>query len=164
MAGGDMKKIIVVVVMLMFFSCFTAYPLGTTLLDMRNNIFNESKQVQSLLADSKDAGIIVSMWDSCIIAVTQLNAYFYMLGIFEQIPKEQLTDEPLDYLSAWLTEIKKTSDMNLKSLDSYKQLLEQKTKTHKDTLKEYFVQLNRQIDVELGKIATIKKSLRLRVK
>lgn len=159
-----MKKIIVAMTVIMFFSCFTAYPLGTTLLDLRNNIFAESKQVQSLLSGSKDAGLVVSMWDSCIIAVTQLNAYFYMLGIFDKITKNALTDEPLDYLSAWLTEIKKTSDMNLKSLDSYKQPLEEKTKIEKEKLKEYFVELNRQIDVELKKIGTIKKSLRVRPK
>ncbi|MDD5194418.1 MAG: hypothetical protein PHQ96_01920 [Candidatus Omnitrophica bacterium] len=158
-----MKKLIAFFMAVIFLYSFTAYPLGRTLFQIRNGVFEESKQVQSLLPNSKDAGLLVSMWDSCIITVTQLNAYFYMLGIFEKIDNNLLTDEPLNYLESWLTEIKKTSDMNLKSLDSYSQPITQETRIHKEKLREYLADLNRQIDVELGKVATIKKSLRVRV-
>jgi hypothetical protein len=129
---------------------------------MRNKIFEESKDLKSLLANSKDIILINSMWDSCIIAMSQLDAYFTMLGIFNTIKEENLKEEVINYLTSWLEGIKKTNELNIKSLDAVSVTLESKTKAHILRLKDYFGKLNDQINAELDKISLLKKSLKRR--
>ena len=157
-----MKKTICIIIMLFFFSSVYVYPLGVTLLDVRNGIFEESSQLKSLLADSKDPGVIVTMWNSCIITVNQLNAYFYMLGVFDALKTETLNDDPTIYLVGWLNEMKKTNETNIKSLDSAPSSVEQKTKVHLEKLKSYFLELNNRIDTELKKISAIRQTLKIK--
>jgi len=155
-----MKKIIFIILTFIILSNFSVYALDTTLLDMRNKIFAESKDLKLLLANSKDVVLVNSMWDSCIMLVSQLDAYFSMLGIFNTIKKEDLKQDTIDYLTGWLDGIKKTNELNIKSLDAVSATMEPKTKTHILKLKDYFGKLNNQINIELDKISLFKKSLK----
>ena len=157
-----MKKIIFLTLTFIIFLSFSVYALDTTLLDMRNKIFEESKDLKSLLESSKDVILVSSMWDSCIIAMSQSDAYFNMLGIFNTIKKEDLKEDAVNYLTSWLDGIKKVNELNIKSLDAVTLTLEPKTKTHILKLKDYFGKLNNQIDAELAKISLLKKSLKIK--
>ena len=156
-----MRKIIFIVLTLSFF-CFSAYALDTKIVGMRNKFFEESKAIKTLLADSKDMILLNSMWDSCIMTMTQLDAYFSMVGIFNTIKKETLTEEAINYITNWLEAIKKTNDLNIKSLNAITNPVEPKTKIHMEKLRGYFNDLNNQINTELNKISIIKKSLKTR--
>lgn len=155
-----MKKIVFIILTFVIFLSFNAYALNSTLINMRTKIFEESKDLKSVLTDSKDVVLVNSMWDSCIIAISQLDAYFNMLGIFNTIKKVNLKEDAINYLSGWLEGIKKTNKLNIKSLDAMTLSLQPKTKAHIVKLKDYFDKLNDQIDVELDKISILRKSLK----
>jgi len=123
---------------------------------MRNRIFVKSQEIKALLANSKDVVLLNSMWDSCIMTITQLDAYFYMIGIFNTIKKEDLTDASVNYLINWLNEIKKTNELNIKSLNLVTKTLEPRARVHKEKLTSYFSELNKQINNELSRIPALK--------
>jgi hypothetical protein len=160
--GGIMKKIICTIIMLFLFSSVSVYPLGVSLLDIRNGIFTESNELKLLLANSQDPGVIVTMWSSCIITVNQLNAYFYILGIFDALKTETLSEDPTIYLISWLTEMKRTNEANIKSLESVPSSIEQRTRSHLQKLKNYFSELNSRIDTELKNISTVRQTLKIK--
>jgi hypothetical protein len=136
-----------------------AYALDTTLLEMRNEVFEESKKIKPLLADSKDIVLVNSMWDSCIITMTQLDAYFTILSVFNTIKNEDLTKEAINYLVLWLNQIKSTNELNIKSLNAITQKIEPDTEVHMAVLKVYYKKLNEQIVSELDKISLVEESL-----
>lgn len=150
-----MKKIIFVILFLLVFSTLSSYALDTGLFEMRNKIVVESKQLKSLLLESKDMVLMSSMWDSCVMTMTQLDAYFYMVGIFNSVKNPG--DQTINFLVNWLKIIKSTSDLNIKSLDASTQIVEGRTKTYKEKLKKDFIELNKNIDAELGRVTLLKK-------
>ncbi len=154
-----MKRIIFVVLVLVVVLCFNAYAFETGLIDMRGKLFEESRQIKPLMVLSKNALLVSSMWDSCLIAVTQLDAYFSMVGIFNTIKQKDWSESPFDYLITWLNEIKTTNSLNIKSLSEDFNALEPDVKRHIEKLISYFNELNRRIDSDLAKISTLKKSL-----
>jgi len=147
-----------VIFLILFFS-FSAYAFDTALLDMRNKIFEQSKEIKSLIVNSKDVVLINNMWDSCIMTMTQIDAYFYMIGIFNTIKKEELSDASVNYLISWLNEIKKTNELNIISLNTATQINEVNTRVYVVKLKNYFGELNNKIDAELNKVNLLKRSL-----
>ena len=161
--GGSMKRAVVFTLLLLFL-CFTskAYALDFKVFEMRNKIFEESKELRTLLPNSRDAILTSSMFDSCIIIMSQLDAYFSMLGIFDSISKEDLNDKPLDLLENWIKEIKNTSETNINSLNNVSETLDAKTKIHLDKLKGYFSELSKRLDPELSKVSVIRKSLKVK--
>lgn len=80
-----------IITALIFAVLFTtkAYCLEFKIFEMRNKIFEQSKEIKSLMEGSKDQGILLAMFDSCLISTTQLDAYFFMLNIFEGIKKRR---------------------------------------------------------------------------
>ncbi|MCX5702234.1 MAG: hypothetical protein NTW64_04575 [Candidatus Omnitrophica bacterium] len=157
-----MRRLFFIVLALVFILNFSAYCLDTKLFDMRNKIFEESKKIKLLVGTSQDLVLINSMWDSCIMCMSQLDAYFSMLGVFNTIKKENLTEVAVDYLTNWLTEIKNTNELNIKSLDSVIVTMDPNTKPRMEKLKGYFKEVNNQINSELNKISSIKQSLQKR--
>jgi hypothetical protein len=113
-----MKKIILFTLILILAGNLAAYALEATLIDLRNEIFKNAEEIKASFNISKDPILINSMWDSCVMSVSQMDAYFSMLGIFNTIKKENLNDTQFNYLIHWLTQIKKTNELNIKSLDS----------------------------------------------
>lgn len=154
-----MKRIIFVICLLAAF-CGTADALDVGLTGMRDKIFEESSQIKGLMRSSKDLILLNSMWDSCIITVSQIDAYFHMVGIFNSIKKDDLTEEPIYFLSNWLGEIKRTNDLNIKSMDTVSFTPEPATKDHIDKLKNYLGELNDKINTELGKISALRKTVK----
>lgn len=157
-----MRRIPFLVLALVVILNFSAYCLDTNLFDIRNKIFEESKKIKLLVGTSQDLVLINSMWDSSIMCISQLDAYFSMLGVFNTIKKENLTEIAVDYLTSWLTEIKRTNELNIKSLDGVTVTMDPNTKPRMEKLKGYFKESNNQINSELNKISTIKKSLQKR--
>lgn len=147
-----MKKIAVAAVLISTFLNLNAYASDPGLLTLRGKLFSESQELKVALASSQDAVLVSSMWDSCIISLTQIDAYFSMLGIFNTIKKENASEAAADYLSGWLNEIKRTNDLNIKSLESVSLITDQSTKDHMEKLKVYFSELNAQIAAELKKV------------
>jgi hypothetical protein len=124
-------------------------------------MFEESRALKELMPKSTDALMVLSLFDTCLIATTQLDAYFSMIGLFETVKKEDLTPAGIDFILGWLTQIKNTNELNLKSLDSIQPPLEEGTKSHIAKLKAYFVESNLRVTAEAGKLGTIKKSLKI---
>lgn len=153
------KKILILLVLLMFFSV-SSYALENGLFEMRNKISAESKQIKVLLLESKDIVLMSSMWDSCIMTMTQLDAYFYMVGIFNAVKIEDSKGEVTNYLTNWLKIIKDTSQLNIKSLNAVTSVLEPKTKACKEKLKKVFTELDKVIDVELSRVSSLKRTVK----
>ncbi|MFH0838765.1 MAG: hypothetical protein V1893_01080 [Candidatus Omnitrophota bacterium] len=154
-----MKTIFVLMLSVLIYMQALGYAADSTLVDSRSKIFAQSKEIKSLLPDSKDALLVSSMWDSCVIAMTQLDAYFSIVGIFNTIKKEDLNDNTINYLIDWLMVIKDTNAVNIKSLNSIAPS-EAVTKVHIDKLRSYFIELNNIIDKELIKIGKLKEAVK----
>ena len=158
-----MKKAIFVLSLIIFLGS-NVYALDNTLRDIRNEIFEESKKIKSSLESSRDIVLTSSMWDSCIMTMTQLDAYFYMLDIFNTIKEEDLDEGPINTLGRWLSEIKKTNELNIKGLNAFPEPIETHTTLYMERLKGHYSDLNNQIDAELKKISVLKDSLEIRKK
>lgn len=153
-----MKKIIFIVLMLSVVLNCSVYAADNALFTMRGQIFEESKKIKAVLADSKDVILVSSMWDSCVILLTQLDAYFSMLGIFNAIKDKDLTADPINYIYSWLKGIKETNELNIKSLNEVTQVNDAKTKPQMEKLKVYFKGTNDNISAELKKFDALRQS------
>jgi hypothetical protein len=140
--------------------CFnaTAYALDTAMLDLRNRIFKQSNEIKNILMKSGNSLLLNSMFDTCLIAVTQIDAYFSMLAIFESIDSKNLTQGTTNYLINWLEGMRNTNTLNVKNLDAIGPTKDPTTDALTVRLKSYFNEMNRRIDVELGKMDTIRKT------
>ena len=159
-----MKKILCIIMAVVVFSSIISncYALDTALFDMRNKLFDASKKISKTMQTSKDVVFLTTMFDSCLIATSQLDAYFSMLDIFNSIKKEDVTEVALNAINKWLLEVKASDSLNIKSLDSITtQAIEKTTKDYIGSLKSSFESLNNQIDVEISKIVLLKKASRL---
>lgn len=152
-----MRKIIYAASVFIILSGFNAFALDG-FLETRSMISQESIEIKMSLPNSKDAVLLIGMWDSCMVTLTQLDAYFSMLGIFNEIKKEDLTGASVGYLINWLNLIKNTNDLNIKSLIATTKTTEPHTKVHRDKLMGYFGKLNIQITNELNRLSLLKKS------
>ncbi len=155
-----MKKIISVVLLLFILFNFDAYAMDSKILELRNKIFDESRQIQLLLGNSKDAILLTGMFDSCLLVMSQIDAYTYMLGIFNTIKDTEINQEAFKYLTEWLVLMRTTSSLNIKSLDAVYQPIEPSTGVHIARLNDYFVNLNKKIDGELTRFVRIKSLLK----
>ena len=158
--GGGMKRIACMALALAVVVSGIAFAAETNkLMDIRNKILVESQEVRSLLTKTKDVILVNSLWDSCVMAISQLDAYFSQLGIFNTIKKGEVTDTAIGFLVNWLSQIKRTNDLNIQSLSSVTQKVEAKTKLSVEKLKGYYAELNKQLDEELAKLAVLKSAL-----
>jgi hypothetical protein len=157
-----MRKLFFVVLMSFVFFNSRAYAIDTKLFDLRNRIFDESKELKALLSGSKDVVILASMFNSCLIATLQIDAYFHMLGIFESIKEKDLTAAPFEFILSWLDQIKSFNNLNLKNLTSPAEATVPTTQAHIEKLKEYFVEFNSGIKTEIDTILMLKKSSKIK--
>jgi len=155
-----MKKVLCIALVFLLFCSSFAFALETALFDMRNNIFKEARAIKPLMAASKDVILLSSMWDSCLMAVSQLDGYFSMVGIFNEIKQENITDSAIAYLADWLNTIKATNEINIKSLSGITKTVEPKSKVHVEILKAQFSNLNKRIDSEIQKVSALKASIK----
>ncbi|MCX5703973.1 MAG: hypothetical protein NT066_05750, partial [Candidatus Omnitrophica bacterium] len=113
-----------------------------------------------LLKNSKDVILLSTLWDSCFMTMTQLDAYFSMVGIFESVNKDNITEATVGYLLSWLEDIKKTSAMNISSLNSAAGVIDPSTKIVVGGMKGNFSDLNRVVDVEINKLLKLREGLK----
>lgn len=154
-----MKKPILILFMLFLLVNFCAFGLDTSLLGMRREFFKESQDIKRDMTNSKDIILINSLWDSCIMAISQLDAYLVMIKIFTSIEEDVVTKEAIDAITDWLNSMKKSNRLNIKSLDRVDRVFVESTKKHVRILKTYFVVLNNIIDKELKKFSAMKRIL-----
>ena len=154
-----MKKTMVMILALVAGLSFNAHAQATGLMDVRNKFLEESQEIKALFSDTKDVILVSSMVDSCILTISQLDAYFSQLGIFNTIKKDDVTPAAINFLEQWLNGIKNTNDLNIKSLNAVTQNIQAKTKLHLERLMGYFTDLNAQIDQELAQLAALKNTL-----
>lgn len=156
-----MKKIFYLIMILIILLYSNAYAMDNNqLLDLRNKLFDESKDIKAILRNSKNAVLLNNMWDACIVTMTQLDAYFFMMGIFDAVSKDKWNEEAVTYLELWLTKIKNTDEINLKSLKSFPSDLEAGTLRHAQKMEGYFTDLNDMIDESLNTISKLKASVK----
>lgn len=153
-----MKKVIFIILFCAVFFGSYAFALdSTTLLGIRNSLFEETKAITPLLADSKDVILLNNMWNTCVVAITQLDAYFSMLNLFSAIDNKKKSYDATDQLISWLNQIKSVNASNIKSFEA--QTIEEKTLIQVRKIRGYLALLNRQIDIDLLKISVVKESL-----
>lgn len=155
-----MNKIIILTLILMLAWSLSAYALETTLIDLRSEVFKNAQEIKVSFDISKDPILINSMWDSSIMTVSQLDAYFSMLGIFNTIKKENLNDAQFVYLINWLNQIRKTNELNIESLDTVKATSGPKTKIFILKLRSSFSKLNDCIVRELRGVSQLQESVK----
>ena len=153
-----MKKVIFLVLSLVLVWSFTAQALETTLIDVRNEILKNAQEMKTYFATSRDPVLLSSMWDSSVMAVSQLDAYFSMLGIFNTIKQENLEDASVSYLVKWLNQLKETTELNIKSLEAIKSTTDARSKVFALKLKDIFNNLKARITKELQRIAQFLES------
>ncbi|MDB4349754.1 hypothetical protein OAA99_02235 [Omnitrophica bacterium] len=156
-----MRKIVLFLILFVFL-CSSLYALDTTLKDIRDQVYNESRELKKMMSKTQDPVFLSSMWDSCLIATIQLDAYFHMINLFNTIKQEDLNESAVDSLTDWLNTIKEMNKLNIESLGSTAKAFDQHTKIHMGRLKTLYSNLNKQLDAELKKVSAIKKSLKLR--
>lgn len=156
-----MKKIFFVAVLVLVLLAQSLYAFDTTLRDIRTEVYTESNEIKALMRKTRDPVLVSSIYDSCLITITQLDAYFHMLNIFNTIERKNLKQEALDSLMTWLVTTKNMNDLNIMSLGDTTQAFDRDTKTHMKKLKKIYSRLNEKIDAERKKIDSIKRSLRL---
>lgn len=157
-----MKKILFIISLCLSLTSLNAYGLDNSFLDIRGKFFEESKEIKSLLTSSKDAILLSSMWDTCILTISGLDAYFHMLGIFNTIEEKDMSEDAVNYLAKWLTEIKRNNELNINILNSPSYPADPNTKISIERLKTHLDELNKKINRELGKISILNQSIRLK--
>ena len=148
-----MKKIIFLLLGIVFIFSSGVYALDTQLLEVRNKFFQETREIKALQATPKNVLVINGMCDSCLMTISQLDAYFSMLGIFNSVTKPDAVKDSSNYLSSWLGEIKKSNDINIRGLQGALQLKDPSVTLHMDRLRIYYADLNNRIDSELRKVS-----------
>ncbi len=156
-----MRKVILILCVAVFLST-GLHAAESALPDIRNKIHEESKEIRGLMKTTKDPVFISSMWDSCLVATTQLDAYFSMLRIYNTIDNKALSKDAVDVLTGWLATIRQTDDLNIKTLSDISQAVDRDTQARMTKLKGLFEELNREIESEETKLSVIKESLSLR--
>ncbi len=154
-----MKKIVMTTFLVCAVACAHAQE-NRALNEYRAALFQESKQIKVLMPVTKDPVMVSSMWDSCIMSINQLDAYFSMLGLFNAIPKDSLTEKTTDFLLNWLDSVKKNNTLNLRSLTGAPKDLEPRTRVYSDKLIVYYKEMNRLLEEEIKKVTAVRQSLK----
>jgi hypothetical protein len=160
--GRIMKKVIFFLMLSVFLFVNSVYAQESLLVGVRDKFMSISKEIKPLLSSTQDVIIMNSMWDSSIMAASQLDAYFSMAGVFNAVKPEDVTPTVLGYLLNWLEIIKKTNELNIKSLESLTTTLEPGTKTVMEKFKEILKESNLKVEVEIAKLSVLNKKLALK--
>jgi hypothetical protein len=155
-----MKKIIFLVLSLVLFWNFTAEALEPNLIDARNEILKNAQEMKTYFSASRDPILLNSLWDSSIMAVSQLDAYFSMLGIFNTIKKDNLDEAAFGYLIKWLNQLKDATDLNIKSLESINKTTDARSKVFALKLKDIFESLKVRLNKELQRVNRYLESIK----
>ncbi len=151
------RRIALLVCLVVFTITTSAYALETKLLDMRTKFLVLSKSVRAVLLNTKDVIWVNNMWDSCVLTLTQLDAYFSMVGIVNASKTNEMSDQAIKYLSDWLKEIKQTSELNITGLANTGSIIDSVTKSHMEKLKDSYAALSKAVDGEISRLNVMGK-------
>jgi hypothetical protein len=154
-----MKKITGLVFVLCLFWGGVCSALDNPLVSMRTRFIQESNNIKLMLKNSRDVVLLTSLWDSCFIAASQLDAYFSLIGIFETIKPEDRTEAAINYLLNWLNDIKQTNASNIRSLNSVQAALDKTTNVIVRRMKINIYDLDKIIDTEINRLTVLKESI-----
>jgi hypothetical protein len=154
-----MRKLILI--FMIAASCVVnAYALDFKIVNLRGSIFDQSAQIKGMITPkNKDGVTLTVMFDSCMLAATQLDAYLSMLGIFETLSDSKNSEDAIKFIISWLDSTKESNTLSIKNLDALMKV-EKKTKEQADKLQATFVSFNTLIDGELRKLNALKTSAR----
>lgn len=155
-----MRKLIFLVLALVLLWSLTAQALETTLLNARSEIFKNAQEMKKYFTTSRDPVLLSSMWDSSVMVISQLDAYFSMLGIFNTIKKENLENAQFNYLINWLNQLNNTIELNIKSLEAIKATTDARSKVLALKLKDIFNNLKTRIIKELQVVTQLQESIK----
>ena len=94
-----MKKKLLLTVMLLVFCTVTTYATDFRIFEVRNKLFQESKDMKELLPITKDQFAVLMLFNTATTVVSQIDAYFAMMGIFNAVRRQDLDKETVGYLS-----------------------------------------------------------------
>ena len=154
------NKILVIVCLTVVGMRVNAWAMDFEIFNMRNKIFDESKEIKALIKSSTDVVLLTVMFDSCFVTMSQLDSYFVMLAIYDTIPPDAVSPQALDALIGWLNEIKKMDNLSVSALGNLTIPVDQATRPHVDRLIGYFTDLNTIANDQLRKMDTLKKTLK----
>jgi len=154
-----MKKSILLILVLVLTWCTAAWALETNLISVRNDILKNAQEMKGYFTTSRDPLLLNSIWDSSVMAVSQLDAYFSMLGIVNTIKNEELTADGVKYLLNWLKQIQETTDMNIRGLEAIKTTTDARSKVFVLKLKDIFNGLKNKLDVEYVNMTKLQATL-----
>jgi len=152
------KKIFTLFIILIIFFTNFSYSQVSKFSITRQKLINQSRILRQHLNDTQDVVLASSMWDACLLAVNQIDAYYAMIGIFNanQAAKNK---EAVGYLISWLRRSKNANVSNLKNLANTSQATDEKTVEYMKKLYTYFSELNDYIDEELKKMKELENLL-----
>jgi hypothetical protein len=154
-----MKKSIFLILVLVLTWCTAAWALETNLIQVRNDILKNAQEMKGYFTTSRDPLLLNSIWDSSVMAVSQLDAYFSMLGIVNTIKNEELTVDTVKYLLNWLKQIQEATDLNIKGLEAIKTTVDARSKVFVLKLKDIFNKLKENLAVENSNVTKLQESL-----
>lgn len=155
-----MKRIISIVIVLSMLFSVSANALENTFYDLRARIYSESKEIKALMPNSKDIVVMSSIWDTCLVAMSQLDAYVSMVQLFNTIKETELTKATVNVIINWLNDIKATNDTNIKIITDTKVEVGADTRAHIEKLKVIFTDFNKRIEIEKTRLTTLRNMLR----
>ena len=154
------KTFVVVIAAYLFLGVQAAYCADVRINQLRGRIFDASGQIKSALSGSQDVIIVTVMFDSCMLALSQIDGYYSLLTLLDTIKEKDLTPRSLDTVTSWINEIKRTNNANITSLQAMNQPFDPGTKRYVELLKGIFADLNSGLDVELNKLVVLRKRIK----
>ena len=158
-----MRKLLSVALVAILFFASNVRAEPTKLFELNKKMYQEYQALQEFLPKTKDVALGYTMWDSSIITIIQLNAYFSMVGIIDSIGRGVIKEKSVEYLVIWLNDIKRKNEINLRSIAMVKPT-EEETSAHAKKLGGYFMELNVQVDNELKRLGLLKNAIRAQQK
>jgi hypothetical protein len=155
-----MKKIFLLTLGFILVTALAAQALETTLIDTRNEILQNAQEMKNFFTATRDPVLLNNMWDSSVMAVSQLDAYFTMLAIFNTINKDAVSEGAAGYLVKWLKQVKDYSVMEVKSLEAVKKTGDARSKVLMLKTKTIFNNLIARVDKELQTVGQYQEALK----
>lgn len=132
---------------------------------LRASLFDAAQKAKVLMAkNTPDYLMLMSLFDSGILATTSLDGYFHVLGVFESFPGAGTNTAAIDFLSSWLSQMKRTNDLALNNLRLFPEPIAATSKEQLELVRGVFTEYGLFIDAEMRKIEALKAKAKSRGK
>jgi len=123
--------------------------------ELRNQLFAQSKELKAILPHTKDQYVVLTLFNSAVISINHIDAYFVMMGLFNAIRREDLNKETVGYLFNWLQEMKKANELNMRSLREFNTPVEKETLKNINKMKTIFGELDLILNKDIVRIGEL---------